>query len=112
MLKIKIFILLLKKFNHWLSQWIRPYSLRERALASGARDGGSNPPRDTGVLERNFDLKEFPPACLQAGKGRMSSEKKENSILFDKPKFLSEATSAQTKSIQTFSIILLTKSNP
>jgi len=46
------------------------------------------------------------PARLQAGGAEIPSDNKENSIFSNKSKFVSETTSAQTKSVQTFSIIL------
>jgi len=46
------------------------------------------------------------PARQQAGGAEIPSERKENSIFSNKPEFVSETTSAQTKPVQTFSIIL------
>jgi len=46
------------------------------------------------------------PARQQAGGAEIPSERKENLIFSNKPQFVSETTSAQTKSVQTFSIIL------
>ena len=46
------------------------------------------------------------PARQQAGGAEIPSERKENSIFSNKPEFVSEITSGQSKSFQTFSIIL------
>ena len=46
------------------------------------------------------------PARLQAGGAEIPNRRKENSIFSNESEFVSETTSAQTKSVQTFSIIL------
>jgi len=46
------------------------------------------------------------PARLQAGGAEIPNNNKENSIFSNESEFVSNTTSAQNKSIQTFSIIL------
>jgi len=46
------------------------------------------------------------PTRLKAGGAEIPSNNKENLIFYNKSEFVSETTSAQIKSVQTFSIIL------
>ena len=57
------------------------------------------------AVKQNFSADKS-PARQQAGGAEIPSENKENSIFSNELEFVSDATSAQNKPVQTFSIIL------